>query len=193
MGTAATATAVIGIDVSKATFDACLLTPDGKARVKAFPNAPDGFAALLAWADGPRRDGGHRRVRGRPRLPPPGRRPGRQRHQPDAGQVRRGDARAAEPDGPGRRPAGRRLHPRREPATVDPADPGSPGITGAGPPSCRRSPGCRAPRPRRRTAGWSATGPNSRAGVWPYNSRTTRRAPLYSLTSVGGVPSGWRW
>lgn len=53
MGTAATtATAVIGIDVSKATFDACLLTPDGKARERAFPNTPDGFAALLGWADG---------------------------------------------------------------------------------------------------------------------------------------------
>ncbi len=51
MGTAA-ATAVVGIDVSKATFDACLLTPDGKAREKAFPNDPGGFAALLAWADG---------------------------------------------------------------------------------------------------------------------------------------------
>lgn len=53
MGTAAaTATAVIGIDVPKATFDACLLAPDGKAREKAFPNTPDGHAALLAWADG---------------------------------------------------------------------------------------------------------------------------------------------
>jgi transposase len=50
VGTAAAT--VIGIDVSKATFDACLLTPDGKAREKAFPNTPDGFAALLAWADG---------------------------------------------------------------------------------------------------------------------------------------------
>lgn len=50
MGTAATA--VIGIDVSKATFDACLLTPDGKSREKAFPNDPAGFAALTAWADG---------------------------------------------------------------------------------------------------------------------------------------------
>lgn len=45
-------TTVVGIDVSKATFDACLLTPDGKAREKAFPNSPDGFAALTAWADG---------------------------------------------------------------------------------------------------------------------------------------------
>ena len=52
MGTAAaTGTAVIGIDVSKATFDACLLAADGAAREKAFPNTPAGFAALLAWAD----------------------------------------------------------------------------------------------------------------------------------------------
>ncbi|VTU01805.1 transposase is116 is110 is902 family protein : Transposase of an IS110 family member OS=mine drainage metagenome GN=CARN7_1866 PE=4 SV=1: DEDD_Tnp_IS110: Transposase_20 [Gemmataceae bacterium] len=50
MGTAAGT--VIGIDVSKATFDACLLSPDGKPRGRAFPNTPDGFAALLAWADG---------------------------------------------------------------------------------------------------------------------------------------------
>jgi transposase len=49
VGTAATA--VIGIDVSKATLDCCLLTPDGKAREKALPNTPDGFAALLGWAD----------------------------------------------------------------------------------------------------------------------------------------------
>lgn len=49
MGTAATA--VIGIDVSKATLDACLLTPDGTTREKSFPNAPAGFAALVAWAD----------------------------------------------------------------------------------------------------------------------------------------------
>ena len=49
MGTAAAT--VIGIDVSKATFDACLLTPDGKAREKAFPNTPGGHAAVLAWAD----------------------------------------------------------------------------------------------------------------------------------------------
>jgi transposase len=49
VGTAATA--VIGIDVSKATLDCCLLAPDGKARDRAFPNDPGGFAALLAWAD----------------------------------------------------------------------------------------------------------------------------------------------
>ena len=51
MGTDSTTTAV-GIDVSKDTLDACLLSPDGTSRAKAFPNAPAGFAALLAWADG---------------------------------------------------------------------------------------------------------------------------------------------
>ncbi len=50
MGAASTAV-VIGIDVSKATLDACLLLPDGAAREKAFPNTAAGFAALLAWAD----------------------------------------------------------------------------------------------------------------------------------------------
>ena len=49
MGTAATT--VIGIDVSKATLDCCLLAPDGAAREKAFANDPGGHAALLAWAD----------------------------------------------------------------------------------------------------------------------------------------------
>jgi transposase len=49
VGTAAPT--AVGIDVSKATLDACLLTPDGAAREKAFPNAPAGFAALAAWAD----------------------------------------------------------------------------------------------------------------------------------------------
>jgi len=49
VGTAATA--VIGIDVSKATLDCCLLLPGGGARERAFPNDPAGFAALLAWAD----------------------------------------------------------------------------------------------------------------------------------------------
>ena len=46
-----TANAVVGIDVSKATLDACLLAPDGATREKGFPNTPAGFAALLAWAD----------------------------------------------------------------------------------------------------------------------------------------------
>ena len=49
MGTAATT--VVGIDVSKAALDACLLAPDGATREKAFANDPAGHAALLAWAD----------------------------------------------------------------------------------------------------------------------------------------------
>ena len=49
MGTAATT--VVGIDVSTATLDACLLDPGGATREKAFPNTPAGFAALAAWAD----------------------------------------------------------------------------------------------------------------------------------------------
>ena len=44
-------TAAVGIDVSKDTLDACLRSPDGTARQKVFPNAPGGFAALVAWAD----------------------------------------------------------------------------------------------------------------------------------------------
>ena len=49
MGT--TATHFVGIDVSKATLDCCLLAPDGAARERAFPNDPRGHAGLLAWAD----------------------------------------------------------------------------------------------------------------------------------------------
>ena len=49
MGTAATA--FVGIDVSKATLDACLLGPDGRAREAAFTNDSKGHAALIAWAD----------------------------------------------------------------------------------------------------------------------------------------------
>lgn len=49
MGTAVTA--VVGVDVSKATLDACLIGRDGASRDHAFPNTPAGFAALLAWAD----------------------------------------------------------------------------------------------------------------------------------------------
>jgi transposase len=40
----------IGIDVSKATLDACSLTPNGKARIKQFANDPSGWAKLLRWA-----------------------------------------------------------------------------------------------------------------------------------------------
>lgn len=49
MGTAAAT--VVGIDVSKATLDACLLAPDGATRERAFANTPAGHAALVAWAD----------------------------------------------------------------------------------------------------------------------------------------------
>src|SRR5262249_60042692 len=49
MGTAATA--FVGIDVSKATLDACLLGPDGRVKGAAFANDADGHAALIAWAD----------------------------------------------------------------------------------------------------------------------------------------------
>ncbi len=51
MGTAATTTAFVGIDVAKATLDACLLGPGGRARQAAFTNDAAGHAALLAWAD----------------------------------------------------------------------------------------------------------------------------------------------
>ena len=51
MGQPTTATAFVGIDVSKATLDACLLRPRRKARAAAFANDPAGHAALIAWAD----------------------------------------------------------------------------------------------------------------------------------------------
>jgi transposase len=47
----AAATAFIGIDVSKATLDACLLAPDGRTRQTTVANDAKGHAALLAWAD----------------------------------------------------------------------------------------------------------------------------------------------
>jgi transposase len=49
VGTAATH--FVGIDVSKATLDCCLLAPDGRTREHAFPNDARGHAALAAWAD----------------------------------------------------------------------------------------------------------------------------------------------
>jgi transposase len=49
VGTAATHFA--GIDVSKATLDACLLGPDDRTRSKRFPNDRAGFAALREWAE----------------------------------------------------------------------------------------------------------------------------------------------
>ena len=50
MGTNA-ATAVVGIDVSKDTLDACLIPPGGKTKEATFGNDPKGHAALLAGAD----------------------------------------------------------------------------------------------------------------------------------------------
>jgi transposase len=47
----AAATAFVGIDVSKATLDACLLRPRGKERAATFANDPAGHAALIGWAD----------------------------------------------------------------------------------------------------------------------------------------------
>jgi len=44
-------TAFVGIDVSKATLDACLLGPDGRVKEATFANDPAGHAALIAWAD----------------------------------------------------------------------------------------------------------------------------------------------
>ncbi|MFO0808873.1 MAG: IS110 family transposase [Gemmataceae bacterium] len=49
MGTATTC--FVGIDVSKATLDACFLRPDGRTRAAAFGNDAAGHAALIAWAD----------------------------------------------------------------------------------------------------------------------------------------------
>ncbi len=40
----------IGIDVSKATLDACLLRPGAKPLSKQFPNEPAGHAKLVRWA-----------------------------------------------------------------------------------------------------------------------------------------------
>ena len=56
MGTAATY--CLGIDVSKATLDACVLGPDGRAKGAAFAHDARGHAALLAWADRPAPEGG---------------------------------------------------------------------------------------------------------------------------------------
>lgn len=49
MGTSATA--VVGIDVSKDTLDTCLILSGGRTKEAAFGNDPKGHAALLAWAD----------------------------------------------------------------------------------------------------------------------------------------------
>lgn len=50
MGTAA-ATVFVGIDVSKDTLDACLISSEGKTKEAQFPNDPKGHPALAAWAD----------------------------------------------------------------------------------------------------------------------------------------------
>jgi transposase len=51
VGTNDPATAVVGIDVSKDTLDACLVISAGKTKEAAFANDPRGHAALVAWAD----------------------------------------------------------------------------------------------------------------------------------------------
>lgn len=40
---------VLGIDIAKAKFDACLLLPDGTPQRKVFPNTPHGFDLLTRW------------------------------------------------------------------------------------------------------------------------------------------------
>ena len=39
----------LGIDVSKAKLDCCLLREDGSRKTKVVANSAAGFAALLAW------------------------------------------------------------------------------------------------------------------------------------------------
>lgn len=39
----------LGIDISKLTFNACVITPAGKLRHKVFPNTAPGFAQLTDW------------------------------------------------------------------------------------------------------------------------------------------------
>lgn len=43
------ATAYLGIDIAKRKVDVALARPDGKVRVKACPNTPEGHAALVGW------------------------------------------------------------------------------------------------------------------------------------------------
>ncbi len=40
---------VLGIDIAKLKFDACLINTDAKLRHKVFPNTVAGFAQLAAW------------------------------------------------------------------------------------------------------------------------------------------------
>ena len=46
-----TATAVVGINVSKDALDACLILAEGKTKEATFANDPKGHAALVSWAD----------------------------------------------------------------------------------------------------------------------------------------------
>lgn len=41
----------LGLDISKAKFDACLVRASGKLRHRAFPNSEAGFAQLSAWLE----------------------------------------------------------------------------------------------------------------------------------------------
>ena len=45
------ASAAVGIDISKATLDACLPLPGGKIKEATFAKDPGGYAALLAYAN----------------------------------------------------------------------------------------------------------------------------------------------
>ena len=47
-----TASAWVGIDVSKHKLDACLVHQKGIERHKSFANTPPGFAKLIAWTQG---------------------------------------------------------------------------------------------------------------------------------------------
>lgn len=47
------ATVCIGVDISKDTFDACILHSDGKMFSASFANTPEGFWAFLAWSATP--------------------------------------------------------------------------------------------------------------------------------------------
>ena len=46
---ASTTTTYLGVDIAKATFDAALLTPDGKSKPGRFANDGEGFRKLERW------------------------------------------------------------------------------------------------------------------------------------------------
>src|SRR3712207_1920588 len=48
-GAAAMTLLPLGINVSKAKFDVCLVRDTGKLKHRAFPNTPAGFAQLSEW------------------------------------------------------------------------------------------------------------------------------------------------